>query len=149
MLQPILIFTHVFVAAAIIFLILLQQGKGADAGAAFGSGSSGTVFGAKGSASFLSRMTGVLATLFFATSLSLAYFQGVGDTTSGGIMEERSQTDVPIVTPSEFDPALESLVEDAAATMDGVAPADMAPADADSPAADEGAQQEGGTTPNQ
>ncbi len=54
-------------------LVLLQRGKGADAGAAFGSGASGTVFGAKGSANFLSRTTATLATLFFATSLSLAY----------------------------------------------------------------------------
>lgn len=74
--QSIIIFAHVFIAAGIIALILLQQGKGADAGAAFGAGASGTVFGAKGSSSFLSRATGVLATLFFATSLTLAYFQG-------------------------------------------------------------------------
>jgi preprotein translocase subunit SecG len=64
---------HVLVCALIIGLVLLQKGKGADAGAAFGSGSSGTVFGAKGAANFLSRSTAVLATLFFASSLSLAY----------------------------------------------------------------------------
>jgi preprotein translocase subunit SecG len=64
---------HVLIAAAIIGLVLLQKGKGADAGAAFGSGSSGTVFGAKGAANFLSRTTAVLATMFFATSLGLAY----------------------------------------------------------------------------
>lgn len=73
MLNNILLVFHVLIAVAIIGLILLQQGKGADAGAAFGSGASGTVFGSRGSASFLSRATAILATLFFLTSLSLAY----------------------------------------------------------------------------
>jgi preprotein translocase subunit SecG len=64
---------HVLIAAAIIGLVLLQKGKGADAGAGFGAGASGTVFGARGAANFLSRSTAVMATLFFATSLGLAY----------------------------------------------------------------------------
>ena len=64
---------HVLISAAIIALVLFQRGKGADAGAAFGAGASGTVFGARGSSNFLSRSTAVLATLFFASSLSLAY----------------------------------------------------------------------------
>jgi preprotein translocase subunit SecG len=64
---------HVLIAAAIVGLVLLQRGKGADAGAGFGAGASGTVFGARGSASFLSRMTATLAALFIATSLTLAY----------------------------------------------------------------------------
>ena len=72
-LHSILLVAHVVISAMIIGLMLLQRGKGADAGAAFGSGASGTVFGAKGSANFLSRSTAVLATLFFVTSLSLAY----------------------------------------------------------------------------
>ncbi len=63
---------HVLLAIAVIGLVLIQQGKGADAGAAFGSGSSATVFGAGGSGSFLTRMTTALATLFFVTSLALA-----------------------------------------------------------------------------
>jgi preprotein translocase subunit SecG len=65
---------HVIVAVAVIALVLLQHGKGADMGAAFGSGSSGSLFGATGSANFLSRSTAILATLFFLTSLGLAYF---------------------------------------------------------------------------
>ncbi len=65
---------HVLVAIALIALVLLQHGKGADMGAAFGSGSSGSLFGASGSANFLSRSTAVLASLFFLTSLGLAYF---------------------------------------------------------------------------
>jgi len=72
-LQSVLLVSHVVISAAIIVLVLFQRGKGADAGAAFGSGASGTVFGAKGSANFLSRSTAVLATLFFVSSLTLAY----------------------------------------------------------------------------
>jgi preprotein translocase subunit SecG len=64
---------HVLFAAGIVGLVLLQRGKGADAGAGFGSGASGTVFGARGSASFLSRTTAILAALFICTSLTLAY----------------------------------------------------------------------------
>ena len=64
---------HVLIAAAIIGLVMLQKGKGADAGAGFGAGASGTVFGARGSANFLSRSTAIMAALFFATSLGLAY----------------------------------------------------------------------------
>ena len=64
---------HVIIAVALIVLVLLQQGKGADAGAAFGGGSSASLFGASGGANFLSRTTAVLATLFFLTSLTLTY----------------------------------------------------------------------------
>jgi preprotein translocase subunit SecG len=71
MYQVIIVF-HVLLGLGIIGLVLMQQGKGADAGAAFGSGASGSVFGAQGAASFLSRSTAILATLFFLTSLGLA-----------------------------------------------------------------------------
>lgn len=70
----VILFVHVLIAIALIVLVLLQHGKGADAGAAFGSGASATVFGARGSANFLSRTTAMLATGFFVTSLVLAYF---------------------------------------------------------------------------
>ena len=73
MLQTIVLVAHVGIALLIIGLVLLQRGKGADAGTGFGAGASGTVFGARGSATFFSRATGVLATLFFVTSLALAY----------------------------------------------------------------------------
>ncbi len=73
---------HVLLALALIGLILIQRGKGAEAGAAFGAGASGTVFGAAGSGSFLTRLTGVLATLFFVTSLTLAYMAGQQTPTS-------------------------------------------------------------------
>jgi preprotein translocase subunit SecG len=68
-----LLVIHVIIATAIIALVLLQHGKGADMGASFGSGSSGSLFGASGSANFLSRTTAVLATIFFASSLVLTY----------------------------------------------------------------------------
>lgn len=71
-----LLMFHFLLAIVLIVLILLQHGKGADAGAAFGAGASGTVFGSRGSASFLSRTTAVLATFFFITSLTLAYLSG-------------------------------------------------------------------------
>ena len=64
---------HVIAAVSIIGLVLLQHGKGADVGAAFGSGSAGSVFGAAGSANFLSRATSILAVVFFVSSLSLTY----------------------------------------------------------------------------
>lgn len=67
---------HVLVAATLVGLVLLQHGKGADMGAAFGSGSSGSLFGATGSANFMSRATAVMATLFFMTSLGLTFFSG-------------------------------------------------------------------------
>lgn len=67
---------HLSTAISIVVLVLLQHGKGADMGAAFGSGSSGSLFGASGSANFLSRTTGALAAVFFITSLGLTYFSG-------------------------------------------------------------------------
>jgi preprotein translocase subunit SecG len=72
----VIIVIHVLLGLGIIGLILMQQGKGADAGAAFGTGSAGSVFGAQGAASFLSRATAILATLFFTTSLGLAVING-------------------------------------------------------------------------
>ncbi len=68
----VIIVIHVLLGLGVVGLVLMQQGKGADAGAAFGTGSSGSVFGAQGAASFLSRSTAILATLFFVTSLGLA-----------------------------------------------------------------------------
>ena len=73
MLTNILLVVHLIVAVTIVVLVLLQQGRGADAGAAFGGGSSQSLFGARGSANFLSRLTSMLATGFFLTSLTLAY----------------------------------------------------------------------------
>ena len=74
MLETVLLVVHLLVAVAICGFVLLQHGKGADMGAAFGSGSSGSLFGAAGSANFLSRTTAILAAVFFASSLGLTWF---------------------------------------------------------------------------
>ena len=75
-------------ALAMIGLVLLQQGKGADMGAAFGSGGSGSLFGASGGANFLSRSTAVLATVFFVCTLLLAYLGNVRPQSSGSVLEK-------------------------------------------------------------
>ncbi|MDN5863281.1 MAG: preprotein translocase subunit SecG, partial [Salinisphaera sp.] len=91
MLYTILVIVQVLVAVGLIGLILMQHGKGADAGAAFGSGASGTVFGAQGSANFLSRVTAGLAALFFVISLTLAYLVGGAPTTSSESVVDQLQ----------------------------------------------------------
>ena len=78
---------HVLTAVAVCAFVLLQHGKGADMGAAFGSGSSGSLFGASGSANFLSRTTAILATVFFLTSVALTYF-GAQHGVPQGVMEQ-------------------------------------------------------------
>ncbi len=82
----VIIVIHIILGLAIIGLILMQQGKGADAGATFGGGASGSVFGAQGAASFLSRTTAILAALFFATSLGLAWLNSNKSATVSDIM---------------------------------------------------------------
>lgn len=74
MIETVVVVIHLLVAIALVGLVLMQQGKGAETGASFGAGASGTVFGSQGSATFLSRLTAVLATVFFVTSLGLAYY---------------------------------------------------------------------------
>jgi preprotein translocase subunit SecG len=96
--QTLAVVFHVLVAVAIIALVLLQRGKGADAGAGFGAGASGTVFGSRGSASFLSRTTAVLATLFFVSSLVLSYLfsQGVAPTSVVDRVKTQEPAPVPL-----------------------------------------------------
>lgn len=91
-------------AVAMIGLILVQHGKGADMGAAFGSGGSGSLFGASGSANFLSRTTAVLATVFFACTLLLAYYGNLRPTASSGSVLEGAAVTVPV--PAVVAPAL-------------------------------------------
>ncbi len=91
MVETILLVVHLLVAIAIVGLVLIQHGKGADAGAAFGAGAaggaSGSVFGAKGSSNFLSRTTAILATVFFITSLSLAYLSRTATDQSDSLLD--------------------------------------------------------------
>ena len=95
----VLIVLHVVIALAIIGLVLLQHGKGADMGSGFGGGASASLFGATGSANFLSRTTAALATVFFILSLALAYFASNRPKSQSGILDavktERPATDVP------------------------------------------------------
>jgi preprotein translocase subunit SecG len=101
MLETVLLIVHLLIAVGICAFVLLQHGKGADMGAAFGSGASGSLFGASGSANFLSRTTAILAAVFFASSLGLTWFGSRHGATSGvmhqGVMEKSAPktSDVP------------------------------------------------------
>jgi preprotein translocase subunit SecG len=107
MMQIVLII-HVLLSFALIGLVLIQQGKGADAGASFGGGSSQSVFGSRGSASFLSRTTAIIATLFFVTSLTLAY-----------LSTKQSESNSVISTPDHV------VITDSPATSGTMQPADV------------------------
>jgi preprotein translocase subunit SecG len=122
--ETVLIGVHVLVAAALVGLVLLQHGKGADMGAAFGSGSSGSLFGAAGSANFLSRTTAILATVFFLSSLGLTYF---GATRTGPV--DIMKQGVPQTQPAP--PAKESKAD---------VPAGAAPATPAAPAKETGSK---------
>lgn len=100
---PLILTLHVLVALAIIGLVLVQHGKGADMGAAFGSGSSGSLFGSSGSANFLSRSTAAMATVFFCTSLGLAYIASHTTKSTGSIMQDAVQSApvLPVVPSNE------------------------------------------------
>ena len=91
--QTAILVLHVLAAASIVVLVLLQHGKGADMGAAFGSGASGSLFGAAGSANFLSRTTAILATAFFLTSIGLTYFAS-----TRGAPKELMKREIPATT---------------------------------------------------
>jgi preprotein translocase subunit SecG len=91
---------HVLAALALVGLVLLQHGKGADVGAAFGSGASGSVFGSAGSANFLSRTTAILAVVFFVTSLSLTYFSSRKTESKGVITQPVQEKSLPAQIPS-------------------------------------------------
>ena len=86
--QKTVLIAHTLIALLIIVLVLLQRGKGADAGAAFGAGASGTVFGARGSSSFFSRATAVCATAFFVSSLTLAYLSSQATSAPSSLLED-------------------------------------------------------------
>lgn len=113
--QKAVLIGHTLIALLIIVLVLLQRGKGADAGAAFGAGASGTVFGARGSGSFFSRATAVCATAFFVTSLTLAYLSSQNTAAPSSVMDtvpeveeavEAVESDMPSLEATDM-PALE------------------------------------------
>ena len=103
MLRGIILGVHVLLALLIIGLVLLQRGKGAEAGAGFGSGASGTVFGARGTSTLFSKLTAVFAAMFFATSLTLAYLGARPSAEPASVLERAAQaatsTPPPAPTP--------------------------------------------------
>jgi preprotein translocase subunit SecG len=127
MLQSIVLVIHLLVAALIIVFVLLQRGKGAEAGTGFGAGASGTVFGARGTSSFFSRTTAILATLFFATSLGLAYFATRGSAPQsvlqGSVLKKGAQSE-PAGSPA----GAQTSEKAEAPAKAGQAPASGAPA---------------------
>lgn len=115
-LQKAVLITHTLIALLIIVLVLLQRGKGADAGAAFGAGASGTVFGARGSGSFFSRATAVCATAFFVTSLSLAYLSSQNSSAPSSLVDDAPVAEEVVEAPVSDMPAIEQegeLADDA------------------------------------
>ncbi|MBX8492446.1 preprotein translocase subunit SecG [Pseudomonas cichorii] len=107
MLETVVIVFHLLGALGVVVLVLLQQGKGADAGASFGAGASNTVFGGQGTSTFLSKFTAILAAAFFITSLGLGYFAkekaqglnqaGLPDTTVLETKQKPATDDVPVL----------------------------------------------------
>jgi len=101
MLYTITLTVHILVGLTVVGLVLIQHGKGADMGAAFGSGTSGSLFGAAGSANFLSRMTAALATTFFITSMALAYMASQQPTEKAGSVMDAVSTETVAPPPAQ------------------------------------------------
>ncbi len=101
----IILTVQILTAIGMVGLILIQHGKGADMGAAFGSGGSGSLFGASGSSNFLSRTTAVLAFTFFVTTLALAYYGGSRPASTGSVLESTVNAPAVPVTPASEIPA--------------------------------------------
>ncbi len=111
LLHTILLTIHILAGVTVVGLVLLQHGKGADMGAAFGSGASGSLFGATGSANFLSRATAVLAAVFFLTSLGLSYIATSIPRSSGSVMDSAPAQSAP-AAPAPSAPASDSKAKD-------------------------------------
>ena len=121
MLVNVILTVQILTALGMIGLILIQHGKGADMGAAFGSGSSGSLFGASGSANFLSRTTAVLVVILFVSTLALAYFGNARPASTGSVLESPAAPAVPVAPAPEAGSA-------------AAIPGNAAPAAAQSPA---------------
>lgn len=104
MLRGFILGVHVLLALMIIGLVLLQRGKGAEAGAGFGSGASGTVFGARGTSTLFSKLTAVFAAMFFATSLTLAYLGARPTAEPTSVLERAAQSAVATTPPAPAAP---------------------------------------------
>ena len=130
--QTTVLIIHTVIALSIIGLVLLQRGKGADAGAAFGAGASGTVFGARGSTSFFSRATAILATAFFATSLTLAFLSSQRPSTPASLIDS-----VPAVEAEQAVPETPAVEEQAPASLPELGGEEPAAEDSRLPTLDE------------
>ncbi len=135
MLYNVFLIAQVLIALSIIGLVLIQHGKGADAGAAFGGGASGTVFGSRGSGNFLSRTTAILAALFFANSLFLAWMtahptDSATESIIPAAVSETSDSKPAPSVPSDVPQAAESDAPAAAASVPADVPTAAAPAEA-------------------
>src|SRR5262245_56758907 len=119
--ETLVLVIHVLVALAIVGLVLLQHGKGADVGAAFGGGASGSLFGATGSANFLSRTTAILAVVFFLTSMALTYFS-TRKTEHKGVMAPQSAPVKPGPTQIPGAPAGQAVPPAPSQTVPGTPP---------------------------
>ncbi len=128
--QKSFLIAHTLIAVLIIVLVLMQRGKGADAGAAFGAGASGTVFGSRGSSSFFSRATAILATAFFASSLTLAYLSSQRTDAPESLLEGSEPIDPAIEAgPTESDEApISESSADELPSLDAAAPEEDAAA---------------------
>jgi preprotein translocase subunit SecG len=120
-----LLIVQVILSISLIVLVLMQHGKGADAGAAFGSGSSSTVFGSKGSGNFLSKTTAILATLFFVVCMALAYV-GSHRNDSGDLMQSVTSINTE---ESQVTSSVESDLPPVDSSSDVVSGSDLPPAD--------------------
>lgn len=123
--QKIVLIVHTLIALLIIALVLLQRGKGADAGAAFGAGASGTVFGARGSSSFFSRATALLATAFFVSSLSLAYLSSQATSGPESLLDDAPVAEQTVDDAIELPAVGEAALDDAAEAADAVDAEDL------------------------
>jgi preprotein translocase subunit SecG len=119
--QQLVLIGHTLIAILIIALVLLQRGKGADAGAGFGAGASGTVFGARGSSSFFSRATAILATAFFVSSLTLAYMSSQRTTAPESLLDGAPVAEQPAeAVPADEDELAMPELEPTESTEEGV-----------------------------
>jgi len=120
MLHNVILIIHVLLSISLVGLVLIQQGKGADMGAAFGSGASNTVFGSQGAASFITRATGIIAALFFVTSLSLAFL--VTSTSEGPVSATDTMPDPQSQIESQNTPKSDTLIPGVIPIEDGTEP---------------------------
>jgi len=127
MVRGVILGVHVLLALMIIGLVLLQRGKGAEAGAGFGSGASGTVFGARGTSTLFSKLTAVFAGLFFVTSLTLAYLGSHATAEPTSVLEREARKAAAAAPSKAPPPALTQPAPPATAPAPAPAPADPTP----------------------